>query len=346
MSCVSEEVLAHLMKRMRERCETYSQLMLQLNDARFGIELSIEDVTLTSGASEALYIAITVVVHPQDEVLLFEPSYDSYQPVVELNGGSIRHVPMQFDGKVFRFDWQATRKAITPKTRAIIVNSPHNPTGRCFSEEDWDELEAIVVQNNIFIISDEVYEHISFIPHLSALMRPQLWGRSLVVSSLGKTFSVTGWDIGCVLAASNLTQEIRKMHQYITFSSFTPVQHAFADMLCRHQHQMGEWSSFFKKRRDFWEKTMSGSRFTLLRCEGAMFSLADYSRVDGRTPSGVKASDLNDADFCIWLLTTHKVAAIPISAFYRSNPGLQLIRFCFAKDEETLREAAAILKAL
>ena len=292
-----------------------------------------EQVTVTSGATEALFVAIQTIVRPDDEVIVFDPAYDSYQPAIELAGGNAVHVALSAPN--YTIDWQIVSQAITKNTRAIIVNTPHNPSGKILQPQDIKELKELVSAHNIFVISDEVYEHITFDgqQHLSMLRDEQLREKSFVISSFGKTFHSTGWKMGYCIAPAHLATEFRKIHQYVTFSSFTPAQHALADMLEQQGEHVDELSDFYQQKRDLLIKYLSDSRFNILPSQGTYFLLLDYSDV----------SDLNDVDFCHWLVEQAGVAAIPLSVFYKQPSNDKVIRLCFAKNDETLIEAAQIL---
>lgn len=288
------------------------------------------EVTVTSGATEALFVAIQAVVRPGDEVIVFDPAYDSYRPAVELAGGKTVHI--QLTAPDFRPDWAAVAKRVTANTRLIIVNSPHNPTGMVFSADDFSALQALVLAHDLFCISDEVYEHMVFAgaQKLSANCFAALAARTFVVSSFGKTFHVTGWKLGYCVAPLALTSEFRKIHQYVTFSSYTPAQFAIADMLAQQRELVHELAAFYQEKRDLFQKLMAKSRFTLLPCQGTYFQLADYSEI----------SDLADVEFCRWLTVEHGVAAIPLSVFSRQQQSAKIVRFCFAKQDQTLEQAA------
>lgn len=292
-----------------------------------------EQVTVTSGATEALFVAIQTIVRPDDEVIVFDPAYDSYQPAIELAGGEAVHVALSAPN--YTIDWQIVSQAITKNTRAIIVNTPHNPSGKILQQQDIKALKELVSAHNIFVISDEVYEHITFDgqQHLSMLRDEQLREKSFVISSFGKTFHSTGWKMGYCIAPAHLATEFRKIHQYVTFSSFTPAQHALADMLEQQGEHVDELSSFYQQKRDLLIKHLSDSRFNILPSQGTYFLLLDYSDV----------SDLSDVDFCHWLVEQAGVAAIPLSVFYKQPSNDKVIRLCFAKNDETLIEAAQIL---
>jgi methionine aminotransferase len=291
------------------------------------------EVTITSGATEAIFDAVASIVHPGDEVIVLEPCYDSYVPAIRLNGGLPVIISLRFPD--YGIDWDAVEAAITPRTRLLMINSPHNPTGSIASGSDVAALTAIVQRHDIYIVSDEVYEHIIFdgAAHESMSRYPELAARSFVVGSFGKTFHVTGWKVGYVVAPAALTAELRKVHQYVTFSTMTPVQHGIADLL-NDEKGLSELPSFFQRKRDLFLQLMEGSRFTPLPCRGSYFQLMDYSAISG----------LADADFAIWLTREHGVASIPTSPFLYKTQAPRVVRFCFAKKDETLERAAERLR--
>ncbi len=295
------------------------------------------EVTVTSGATEALFAAIAAVVRTGDEVIVLDPCYDSYDPAIELNGGRAVHVPL--DPRDFSPDWQRIRAAVTPRTRMIMVNTPHNPCGSVFDAADLDELAALAREHDLLVLSDEVYEHIVFDDaiHQGALRHEELAARSFVVSSFGKTYHCTGWKVGYCIAPRALSAEFRKVHQYLTFCTFTPAQWALAEVIeSDPQHYLG-LPAFYQAKRDHFRNLLEGSRFRLLPVDGGYFQVADYSAM----------SEADDLAFCEWLAREGGVAAIPLSAFYESPPaGQRLVRFCFAKGDETLQAAAARLKVL
>lgn len=295
------------------------------------------DVTVTSGATEALFAAIAAVVRRGDEVIMLDPCYDCYEPAVELNGGIAVHVGLNPDD--FSVDWQRVRDAISPRTRLIIVNSPHNPSGAVFAPDDLDALAAITRDTDILVLSDEVYEHIVFDgrEHQSVLRHEELAARSFVVSSFGKTYHCTGWKIGYCIAPSALSAELRKVHQYLTFCTFTPAQVALAEILEKQPEHYLQLPAFYQARREFFRELLASTRFRLLPVSGAYFQLVDYSAI----------SDKDDFGFCEWLVANAGVAAIPVSAFYESPPpDMRLVRFCFAKSDDILRTAAQRMSAL
>ena len=295
------------------------------------------EVTVTSGATEALFAAIAAVVRAGDEVVVLDPCYDSYEPAIELNGGRAVHVPL--DPRDFSPDWQRVAGAVTPRTRMILVNTPHNPCGAVFSAADLDALAELARRHDLIVLSDEVYEHIVFdgALHQSVLRHEELAQRSFVVSSFGKTYHCTGWKVGYCIAPRALSAEFRKVHQYLTFCTFTPAQVAFAEVLESDPQHYLELPAFYQAKRDRFRALLAGSKFRLLPVGGAYFQVADYSALDDR----------DDLAFCEWLIRHAGVAAIPISAFYETPPADQrLIRFCFAKSDATLEQAAERLRVL
>lgn len=294
------------------------------------------EVTVVSGASEALYVAIACSIRAGDEVIVLDPCYDSYDPAIAMCGASAVHIPMA--APAFAPDWERVKSAISDRTRMIMINSPHNPTGSMLSKDDLDQLASLIRDRDILVLSDEVYEHIYFdgLQHHSVLAHPELRDRSFVVSSFGKTYHITGWKIGYCVAPPALSSEFRKVHQYLTFCTFQPAQWALADYLESNPEHYHQLPAFYQAKRDYFEEKLLKTRFNALPVQGAYFMLADYSQI----------SDLNDLDFCKMLATNHGVAAIPMSAFYESPPDQRLIRFCFAKQEATLDQAADRLYAV
>jgi len=295
------------------------------------------EVTVTSGATEAIFNAIHAVVRAGDEVIVLDPCYDSYEPAIDLAGARAVHVPL--DPNTFAPDWQRVREAITPRTRMLMINSPHNPSGAMLSADDMREVEAILDGTGIFLLSDEVYEHIVFdgARHESALRHPGLRERAFVVSSFGKTYHCTGWKIGYCIAPPALSAEFRKVHQYNVFCTFAPGQHAFAAMLDAEPEHYERLGAFYQAKRDRFRQQLLSTKLRPLPVPGGYFQLVDYSGV----------SDLDDAAFCRWLTIEQGVAAIPLSPFYDSPPaGQRLARLCFAKNEATLDAAIERLAAL
>ena len=288
------------------------------------------EITVTVGASQAIHTAILAVVHPGDEVIVIEPAYDCYAPAILLAGGVVAPVAMRFDETGFSVPWDAVRAAVTPRTRMIVVNTPHNPTGTILRQADLDALAAIVDGTPILVLSDEVYEHMVYDgePHASVSRDPRLAERAFVVSSFGKAFHVTGWKIGHVAAPAALMAEFRKVHQYNVFCVTAPMQHAIAAYL----EDPAPWRdlpAFYQAKRDLFRAGLAGSRFTLLPSDGTYFQCVRYDAV----------SDLSEADFARWLTTEIKVAAIPVSAFYGQPKESRVVRFCFAKKDATLQLA-------
>jgi len=287
------------------------------------------EITITAGATEALYAAITAIVHPGDDVIIFEPWYDAYIPMVEYSGGKAVTIPLQLPN--FQINWDVVKKAISPKTKAIVLNSPHNPTGAILSKDDIHQLIEIVKDTSIILISDEVYEHIIFDghEHQSLAKYSDLKERTFVISSFGKTFHATGWKVGYCLAPKELMIEFQKIHQFITFSVNTPAQYAYAEFLSEKDHYL-ELATFYQKKRDRFLKLMKNSRFEPLSCSGTYFQLMSYKNI----------SQQNDFEFSKKLTCENKVACIPTSVFYRTNIDDKIVRFCFAKKDETLEQAA------
>lgn len=295
------------------------------------------EVTVTSGASEAILDAVHAVVRPGDEVIVLDPCYDCYEPAIELAGGVAVHVPLH--PGTFAPDWPLIRAAVTPRTRMIMTNSPHNPSGAMWSEADMRELVALLDGTGIYLLSDEVYEHIVFDGrrHESALRYPELRSRAFVVSSFGKTYHCTGWKVGYCIAPPALTVEFRKVHQYNTFCTFTPAQFAFAEMIEGEPEHYEQLGAFYQGKRDRFREQLLTTKLRPLDVPGGYFQLVDYSAV----------SDLPDAEFCRWLTVEKGVVAIPLSPFYGNPPrGQRLARLCFAKNEATLDAAIARLQAL
>ncbi|QLQ28857.1 pyridoxal phosphate-dependent aminotransferase [Pseudoxanthomonas mexicana] len=295
------------------------------------------EITVTSGATEALFNAIHAVVRPGEEVIVLDPAYDSYEPAIDLAGARAVHVPL--DPQTFAVDWDRVRAAVTPKTRLLIVNSPHNPSGAMFDQADIRALAALLEGAGIYLISDEVYEHIVFDGrrHESILRYPELAARAFVVSSFGKTYHCTGWKIGYAIAPPALSAEFRKVHQYNVFCTFAPAQHAFAAMIRQEPEHYEQLGAFYQEKRDRFREQLLGTKFKPLPVPGGYFQLVDYSAV----------SDLPDAEFVKWLTVEHGVTAIPLSPFYETPPaGQRLARLCFAKNEVTLDAAIARLKTL
>lgn len=290
------------------------------------------EVTVTSGATEALFAAIAAVVRAGDEVIVLDPCYDSYEPAIVLNGGRAVHVRLLDES--FAVDWPRVQAAITGKTRMLIVNTPHNPSGAVLSAGDLDRLAELTRATDIVVLADEVYEHIVFDghSHQSLSRHAELAARSFIVSSFGKTYHCTGWKIGYCVAPRQLMSEFRKVHQYLTFCTFGPAQYALADLLEHEPQHHLELPAFYQARRDDFRALLQSSRLRLLPVAGTYFQLADY---------GTIAPEQDDLQFCDWLVREAGVAAIPLSVFYASPPPKQrLVRFCFAKSDAILTRAA------
>lgn len=299
----------------------------------YGSEVNPDtEVTITSGGTQAIFTAILSVVREDEEVILFAPAYDSYAPAIELAGG--KAIYYDLEAPDYKVDWQKVKRLINQRTRMIIVNTPHNPTGTILSADDMEQLEKLVHRTDIVLLSDEVYEHIVFdgLQHQSVLRYPKLAERSFVVSSFGKTYHCTGWKMGYCIAPQNLMAEFRKVHQYNVFSVNSVMQAGFAEILTEKDWYL-ELNSFYKQKRDYFRNAISSSRFKLLDCAGTYFQLVSYSKI----------SEERDVEFVKRLTKDKGVAAIPVSVFYRSHVDSSIIRFCFAKEETTLRKAADLL---
>lgn len=294
------------------------------------------EVTVTPGATEAIFCAITAVVHPGDEVIMFDPVYDCYDPAVRLAGGVPVHLTLAAPD--YRIDWDAVGRAVSPRTRLIMINSPHNPSGSIIDADDIAALVRLAEAHDLLVVADEVYEHLVFDGrrHHSVLREPRLARRSFAVSSFGKTYHVTGWKTGYCVAPPALTVELRRVHQFVAFVANTPVQHALADYMAAAPEHLDELPGFYQRKRDRFNAALAGSRFRFVPSAGTFFQLVDYSAI----------SDRDDRDFVTWLTQEVGVAAIPLSVFYQSPPPGRTIRFCFCKEDATLDAAAAKLAAL
>ena len=295
----------------------------------------ITEITITPGATIAIFCAIQACIHAGDEVIIFDPSYDSYAPAVQLAGGTSIHIHLE--APTFQVDWQQLKDRINAKTRMIIVNTPHNPTGAIWSEQDWHQLIELIQDKNIVVLSDEVYEHLVFDgrKHYSALQFPELRERSYVIGSFGKSYHVTGWKTGYCVASANLMRLFRQIYQFANFCGTTPCQIALADYMQQHPEHIQELPDFYQAKRDLFNAQIENSRFKLIPSQGTYFQSLDYSAI---------RPDLNDIEMCQFLAEQHKIVAIPISVFYKNAPDdLRLIRFCFAKTDQTLQHAGEIL---
>lgn len=310
-------------------------------ESLYGLSVDADrEITVCTGATEGLFSTIQAVVRPGDEVVVFDPAYDSYEPAVTLAGGTTRHIPLRIstDGLEFSVDWQRLRDTVGDRTRLIICNFPHNPTGALLSSADLDTLADIVRNSPAFLLSDEVYEHIIFdaAEHQSLLRHDELWERTFVISSFGKTFHATGWKVGYCIAPAQLTAEFRRVHQFTTFAVVTPIQHALADFL---EHEPGfheNLSGFYRQKRDHFCAALAGSRFRFKPAASTFFQVLDYAEI----------SDQVDADLAIELTRQIGVASIPLTVFCEQAFTGSKLRFCFAKDDATLADAAARLSSL
>jgi len=335
---MSEELIALVSEAMKNNYNQYPPMpgWMPLREsiaekAAFLYESNINpdtDITITPGGTYAIYSALTTILQPGDEVIVFEPGYDSYIPNIEINGATAVTVSLIYPD--YHIDWIAVKNAITPKTKAIIINSPHNPTGSVISENDINELRKIVDGTNIFIISDEVYEHLIFdnIPHQSLLRYPDLMERSFVCFSFGKTYNCTGWKMGYCIAPPQLTKEFRKVHQFNAFTCHTPTQVALATFL-KNKEAYLSLSSIMQEKRDHFIKLMEQTRFTLQKSYGSYFICGTYEKI----------SNEGDKDFAKRLTKEAGVATIPVSAFYQNGKDDKVLRFCFSKKKETLEAA-------
>jgi len=311
---------------LRERIAEKTALLYKNNIS------ASEEITITPGGTYAIYTALTAILNRGDEVIIFEPAYDSYIPNIEINGAVAIPIPMTFPG--YRIDWQLVKEKITAKTRAIIINSPHNPSGSVLDESDMKALEALVRDTSIFIISDEVYEHLIFDDkvHHSILRYPGLYERSFVCFSFGKVYHCTGWKMGYCIAPGGLMKEFRKVHQFNCFTCNSPMQYALADFLERKNEYL-QLGNFLQKKRDFFQLAMQQTKFKPLPSYGSYFQVYSYENI----------SDENEMDFATRLIKENGVATIPVSAFYKNPIQNKVLRFCFAKKETTLEEAASRL---
>lgn len=336
---MSEELVALVDKAMRDGYNQYvhmnglASLREVLAEKIAGLYGTVvnpdEQITVTPGGTYAIYTALTTILRPGDEVIVFEPAYDSYIPNIEINGAIPIRIDLRFPD--YRVDWQEVRRKITPRTRMIMLNTPHNPTGAILRPEDMRELQAIVAGTEIIVHSDEVYEHLIFdgLPHSSILRYPDLLERSFVSFSFGKIYHCTGWKLGYSVSSPSLMAEFRKVHQFNCFSCHSPSQVALAKYLRDKDSYLG-LGAFLQQKRDYFGKLMAATKFSPLPSYGSYFQLYRYDRI----------SDEPDKDFCIRITREYGVASIPVSAFYRSGKDDRVVRFCFAKKEETLERAA------
>lgn len=302
----------------------------------YGTKINVEtEITVTAGATQAIYTVISAFIRPGDEVILIEPAYDSYRPSIDVNGG----VPIAYNltAPDYKIDWSEMQKLVTEKTKMILINTPHNPTGTTLNDADMKALEKLTEGTDILILSDEVYEHLVYdgAEHPSVLRYPNLFKRSLATYSFGKTLHATGWKLGYVIGPENLMNEFRKVHQFNVFSVNTPMQYAIADFLEDPQEYLS-LPEFYQQKRDFFAAEMKGSSLKPIPCSGTYFQMFDYSAV----------SDEKDTDFAKRMTTEFGVAAIPVSVFYENRHDDKVIRLCFAKTEKTLADAARLLKKI
>jgi methionine aminotransferase len=293
------------------------------------------EVTVCTGATEGMFSTIQAMVRSGDEVIVFDPAYDSYEPAVTLAGGRTRHVPLMEVAGRFHIDWQRLRDTISDRTRIIILNFPHNPTGAVLTEADLAALAELLRDTPVFLVSDEVYEHIIFdgVAHQSLLRHDELWQRAFVISSFGKTYHATGWKVGYCIAPAMLTAEFRKVHQFTTFAVVTPIQHAIADYMAKTPEHYDTLPSFYEAKRDRFCSLVRDSRFRFYPAQGTFFQILDYSGI----------TDEADVDYAKRLTREIGVASIPISVFCEEPPTGRKLRFCFAKDDTTLEQAATKL---
>jgi methionine aminotransferase len=342
---VDEKIIELVYKYMREGYNQYApmpgmpalkQIIADVIQRTYAHTIDADtEVTITPGATEAIFSAVAACISAGDEVILFDPSYDSYNPAIRLNGGIPVHINMSFPS--YTVDWDVVRGRITPRTRMIMINTPHNPSGAVWSEADMRQLERLAVEHNLLVISDEVYERLIYdgTAHQSVLRYPELASRSMAVFSFGKTFHATGWKVGYVVAPEYLTKEIRRAHQFITFSVNTPVQLALAEYMQTPDHYES-LGVFYQRKRDFFLEQIKGSSFEPLPSKGSYFQMVSYKAMSSKP----------DVELAEEITKKFKVASIPASVFYQDRTDNKVLRFCFAKKEETLEKAGAILRKL
>ncbi|RLD51039.1 MAG: methionine aminotransferase [Bacteroidetes bacterium] len=315
--------------------ELREQIALKV-EATYGAKYDPQtEINITAGATQAIFTVISAMIRDEDEVIVFEPAYDSYVPAIKLNGGLVKYAELKTPD--YRIDWQEVKKLITSRTKMIIINSPHNPTGSVLSADDLNILDKLTRNTDIIVLSDEVYEHLIFdnIRHESVCYYPELASRSFVIGSFGKTFHATGWKTGFVLAPELLMNEFRKAHQFVVFAGNTPMQHALAEFL-KDENNYIHLNEFYQKKRDYFVNLIKGSRFKVIPAFGTYFQLLDYSGI----------SDEPELDFAIRLTKEKNLASVPISSFYHNKIDNKVLRLCFAKKEETLDAAAEILNKI
>jgi len=294
-----------------------------------------KEINITAGATQALHTVIASIIKDNDEVIVFEPAYDAYVPLIKLHGGIVRYAQLKYPD--YHINWQEVKKLISNRTRMIIINSPHNPTGSILKEEDLLELEKVTDKSDIIVLSDEVYEHLIFDSnkHQSICRFPELARRSFVVGSFGKTFHATGWKCGFVLAPENLMKEFRKVHQFVVFAVNTPVQYAIAEFLTD-KTNYEDIGKFYQRKRDYFQSLIESSSFEIIPTKGTYFQLLNYKNITNETEN----------DFAVRMIKEFKLASIPVSAFYNKAIDNHVLRFCFAKKEETLEKAAEVLNSI
>ena len=339
---VSPELISLISKNMRKGNNQYapmpglpilreriSEKIYRLYGASYNPDT---EITVTAGATQALFTAISAFVRDDDEVIIFEPAYDCYSPAIKLNRGIVKYAKLRLPD--YHIDWQEVSRMISHRTRMIILNTPHNPTGAVLSKEDLDKLHNITKNTDIVILSDEVYEHLIFDgkKHFSLSAYSGLAERSIIIASFGKTFHATGWKMGYAAAPERLMKEFRKSHQFIVFAVNTPIQYALAEFLLNEENYIG-LGAFYQKKRDFFLKLLKNSNFKPIPTFGTYFQVLDYSSI----------SNKKEMEFAEWLIKEHKVASVPVSAFYHRKDDHKMLRFCFAKKEETLEQAAELL---
>ncbi len=301
-------------------------------EKKYGLQLDPQaEVTVCAGATEAIYATLTAIVSSGDEVILFDPAYDCYDPTIRLNGGIPVHLTLK--QPAFSIDWDEVEESITPRTKVIMINTPHNPSGSILTSHDLLKLQSIVEKHGLIVLSDEVYEHIIFgQEHESVLKYEALRKRSVAIYSFGKTFHATGWKSGYVIAPESITEEIRKIHQFLVFGVNTPIQYALAEFI-RDEKNLSSISEMYERKRDIFQQAVASSRFDIVPCHGTYFQLLSYKQI----------SDLDDLTMAEKLTKEHKIASIPISVFYNNGRDDKVLRFCFAKNQDTLEKAGEIL---
>jgi len=339
---ISKQLISQVNQYMKKGFNQYAPmpgvLSLRQNIAKSVKDLYKADynpeteITITAGATQALYTAITAFISDDDEVIVFEPAYDSYGPAVRLNGGRVKYA--QLVAPDYHIDWDSLYGLISSQTKMIVINTPHNPTGSVLHADDLKRLERLVCDQDLILMSDEVYEHLIFdnLKHESVCRYKKLAARSFVIGSFGKTFHATGWKLGFALAPEKLMNEFRKTHQFIVFAANTPIQHAVSDFLEDKENYLG-LAKFFQQKRDYFVKLLTDSRFRIIPSYGTYFQCVDYSDI----------SNEPELEFAIRLTKEHGIATIPLSPFYKNNTNNQTLRLCFAKTEETLEKAAETL---